>query len=111
MTDQHAEHVRVEEPWFDCRDYPVLVHPWPPPMPHTATSESGMTIELDRDRDHERCDKRDPLRDVFCIMPKGHDTPHMPMSYGIAREIGPFIVRSISRSSALTDGQEASDER
>lgn len=95
----------AESVWFDCRDYPLLMDPpgWPPPWPNTTTSESGMIIELDRDQDHEGCGTRDALRDVFCIMPKGHDTPHMPMSTSLARNVGPLIVRRLASHGTVAE--------
>lgn len=102
MTDpaQTADYV----PWFSSKDWPLHQGDgWPPLYPFETTSESGLTMEVDRDRDHEACWEHDLLRDRFCIMPKGHDTPHMPMSRELAQEIGPLIVRRIG---AYIDGRD-----
>lgn len=61
-------------------------------------SESGLRFKLDIEHDDsKRCDHRDVERFWECMMPVGHDSPHMPLAKEIKVTVGPMIVRSLSR--------------
>lgn len=92
--------------WFSKEDVPWWisghlhdVNPW------VCASWSRIYFTMKWDRDAERCDYRDELRMVSCMMWKGHDTPHMPRSDESTERFGPIVIIIMS-----TEDKRASSE-
>lgn len=75
------------------------------PMPHETQAENGMSIVIDvATPDDDLCDATTTMlhgldrerRTAVCIMPAGHDTPHMPQDEATLERAGRLIIRSIS---------------
>lgn len=85
--------------WFDWRDWPLAsTHDkGPNQWPQTFRSQSGMVFIIDLDDNEERClqAKSYLFEEWVCMMPRGHDTPHLPMCLDLIPHLGKMIVRSI----------------
>lgn len=91
--------------WWDVRNWPRYRSD---PFPHETVTESGLKMLLDLARDgDDLCDittqmrhydlrKGSEVRDAVCMMPKGHDTPHLPQDVATLDGVGRMIVRSVS---------------
>jgi hypothetical protein len=82
---------REDVPWFTAPlgEYPVTGH-----------SDSGLVYVVDRDPTGDACRERDEAPLWECIMPRGHDTPHLPASIELLAITGPVVVRSVGRPAA-----------
>lgn len=103
-ADSEAFDIIDGEPWFRSADWPLAGPEWPGTFPKTCRSESGLVFVIDLDATgRERCKRPTAMRDLdgrfvaFCMMPKGHDTPHLPMSVDLDAAVGPMIVREMAR--------------
>lgn len=69
--------------------------------PYSTTSEGGHTLTVDRANGDDLCEATCitlhgldlERRQTFCMMPKGHDTPHMPQDEGNVKSEGRLIIR------------------
>ena len=94
--------------WFSREAWPLYVDE---PFPHATTTEAGHHVEIDVAREGEplcaetcitlhpvwvRGELEQERRLTFCIMPPGHDTPHMPQDERSIETIGRLVVRRFS---------------
>lgn len=90
------------EPWFEAKDWPLAGDEWPGTFPKECVSTSGMRWVIDLAKPgEERCLQTTRIRTldgpetVLCMMPPGHDTPHLPMTPSLNDLVGPMIVRAV----------------
>ena len=92
-------HVVNGQPWFNRESWPLHIEAL---YPYDTTTESGAKVAVDlATPDDDLCDVTTTMlhgldrerQTALCIMPKGHDTPHMPQDEQMAKASGRLIIR------------------
>lgn len=87
--------------WF--KGYPLGMYPFETALDDTGhivvwLGEELLWLLIVRDEHNERCGHQEFLRLITCIMPKGHDTPHFPVTDELLVQLGPLVVREVSQT-------------